>query len=104
MKLRQGATFNRVFTWAIDGEPVNLSGYTARSQIRKTAASDEVALTLTSYITLGGAQGTVTLAIPATITAGLAAGKYVFDLELVSGSTVTTLLAGPVEVAAEVTR
>jgi len=103
MKLRQGATFRRVFTWAIDGEPINLSGWSVRSQIRKTAASETVVLDLGDYIELD-TEGIIDINIPDSVTEDIPAGKYVYDIELDSGGETTTLLAGPVEVAAEVTR
>jgi hypothetical protein len=58
-------------------------------------------------ITLGGAAGTVTLALTPAQTAALAATAdfdLVYDLELVSGGAVVTrLLEGRVKVAREVT-
>jgi hypothetical protein len=73
-------------------------------QIRKTADSSAVALDCASYLTLGGALGTITLTIPATITATLALGILRYDLELVNGAVVTKLLKGDVTVYQEVTR
>jgi tRNA threonylcarbamoyladenosine modification (KEOPS) complex Pcc1 subunit len=58
-----------------------------------------------SRIALGGTAGTITLTIPATVTANLTAGLYVYDLELVSGSNVVSrLIEGNFKVKAEVTR
>jgi tRNA threonylcarbamoyladenosine modification (KEOPS) complex Pcc1 subunit len=105
----QGATFSRVFYWQ-DSQalPVNLSGYTARMQIRQEVDSSTAALSLTtenSRIALGGAAGTITLTVSATDTAAVAGGEYVYDLELISGlGTVTRLLQGCFTVDAEVTR
>jgi hypothetical protein len=103
----QGATFERVIRWKADGDNVNLAGYTARMQIRSTAASATTTLSLTtenSRIALGAA-GTITLSISATDTAAITAGRYVYDLELVSaGGIVTRLLQGVVTVSANVTR
>lgn len=104
----QGATFSRVIKWKADGTLVNLTGYTARAQIRPTAASATTTLSLTTEngrIALGGSAGTITLSISATDTAAIAAGRYVYDLELVSaGGIVTRLLQGVVMVSANVTR
>ena len=111
--IEQGATFSRVLTWRDDaGALVNLTGYTARMHLRTSiTAVDPPALTLTdanSRIILGGAAGTITLALTATETAALgtpgAASTFVYDLELVSGATVTRLLEGTVTVDPEVTR
>jgi hypothetical protein len=104
----QGATFSRVIRWKADGVNVNLAGYTARMQIRPAAASATTTLSLTtenSRITLGGTTGTITISISATDTAAITAGRYVYDLELVSaGGIVTRLLQGIVTVSANVTR
>jgi hypothetical protein len=54
---------------------------------------------------LGGTAGTIALAAVATATAGLTAGQYVYDLEMVSGAGyVTRLVEGNFVVYAEVTR
>ena len=103
----QGATFNKVFTWEVDAVPVNLTGYTARMQVRSTkdSATTIVSLTTGSGITLGGAAGTITLDLSATATAALPSGVYLYDLELVSGGgQVTRLLEGKFTISAEVTR
>lgn len=104
----QGATFSRVFTWQDStGLPVNLTGYTARMQVRATIDSASILLSLTtenSGIALGGAAGTVTVTATATQTAAVAAGCYVYDIELVIGSTVVRLVQGQFTVDGEVTR
>lgn len=103
----QGETFDRTITWEIDGTPVNLTGYTARMQIRKThkSTSAVVSLTSSSGLTLGGSAGTIQIVISATATAALTAGKYVYDLELVSaGGIVTRVIEGTFELTPEVTR
>jgi hypothetical protein len=107
--IEQGASFECRITWKAGTPPaaVNLSSFTARMQVRVTAASPDTALSLTSSsgITLGGAAGTIDLFVSASGTAALAPGKYVYDLELVSASgNVTRLMAGTVTVTAEVTR
>lgn len=103
----QGETFDRTVTWKIDDVAVNLTGYTARLQIRKThkSTSAVVSLTSSSGLTLGGSAGTIQIVISATATAALTAGKYVYDLELVSaGGVVTRVIEGAFELTPEVTR
>ncbi len=104
----QGATFAREITW-IDssGIPVNNTGYTARMQVRATAASASTLLSIgsaTGEIVLGGANGKITITVSATVTAAITAGCYVYDLEMVSGVTVYRILQGNFTVDAEVTR
>lgn len=103
----QGATFSRTLTYKINDTPVNLSGYTARMQVREFHYSDDYILNLTSSsgITLGGAAGTIALLISASDTASLVPGNYVYDIEIISvGGTVTRLIEGKFIVSPEVTR
>lgn len=103
----QGATFNEVFTYKVGGTPVNLGGYTARMQVRRTPSSSTKIVDLVSPagITLGGATGQISIDISATTMAGIPAGKYRYDLEIISSTgTVTRLLEGVFVVTAEVTR
>lgn len=106
--IQQGATFTRVITWKQDGALVNLTGYTARMQLRATTEAAQALIELTTAnnrITLGGSAGTITLTISATDTAALTAGRAVYDLELVSaGGIVTNLLGGVVNILRNVTR
>jgi hypothetical protein len=46
----------------------------------------------------------VALTVPAIDTAAVAAGEYVYDLELVTGARVVRLIEGSLVVRAEVTR
>lgn len=102
----QGATFQRQLTWTDStGTAVNLTGYTARMQVRPTVDSSTLTLELTTSngrITLGGAAGTIDLLVLAS--AMTMAGDYVYDLELVYSTTVTRLVQGFFTVRAEVTR
>lgn len=106
--IEQGATFALVLTWKDSaGAPIDLTGYTARMQIRTSARAATATLALTTEngrIALGGAAGTITLSISAVDTAALAARPYVYDLELVTGASVTRLLDGECLVTPEVTR
>lgn len=104
----QGETFNFSFTISTDGTPWNLTGYTARMQVRTTVEATTKLLDLTSAdgdITLGGAAGTVAVLVSATDMAALIAGRHVYDLEVVSGGgVVSRILEGKFSVKAEVTR
>lgn len=104
---RQGATFDRSFTWKPLGVAADLTGFTARMQVRRTVRSAEpvVSLTSGSGITLGGEAGTVRLVITAAAMAALSARSYVYDIELIDGAgTVFPVLSGNFVVSAEVTR
>jgi hypothetical protein len=107
----QGSTFSRTLTWQIDGQPVNLTGYQARMQIRTVPANIKPArlllnLTTTSNrgLVLDHENGGVTISISAADTSTLPAGSHVYDLELVSGDYVQRLVQGKFDVSAEVTK
>lgn len=110
LSIDQGATFTRQVTWKTGkpATPVDLTGCTARMQIREEIESAEVLVSLTTAnggITLGGAAGTVVLRIEATATAAFQWTAGVFDLEIeFADGTVRRLLAGTVSVSPEVTR
>jgi hypothetical protein len=110
MSCWQGASFDYTFTWQETAgtvtTPVNLTGYSARMQVRRTYDSTAVALSLVSGtgITLGGTAGTIILEANPTTTAAIPAGQYVYDLEMVQSGAVTRLLQGTFIVDPEVTR
>jgi hypothetical protein len=105
----QGTTFSRVFTWKdSDDAPIDLTGYTARLQVRASAQSEDVLLELTSEddeITLGDEAGTITLTMDPDATDALDFDRAYYDLELESsGGQVTRLLQGAFRIADQVTR
>jgi hypothetical protein len=105
----QGATFHRRLTWRdADGDPINLTGYTARMQVRRRSGDQGVVLELTTEndrITLGDAAGTIDLDVDADVMAAVEANLHRYDLELESpGGQVTRLLQGSFNVDPEVTR
>jgi hypothetical protein len=107
--IEQGATFNPVFTWKDElGNPIDLSGFSGRMHIRGEIEDVAPLLEITTantYMVLGGALGTITLNVPASITAALDFDTAVYDLELESsGGDVTRLLKGSVGLSPEVTR
>ena len=102
----QGSTFSKSLTYKLDDDPVDLTGYDARLQVREFFYSPDpvLSLTNTSGITLGASAGTISVLIDAATTASLIPGDYVYDLELVAGGTVTRLIEGKFVVTPEVTR
>ena len=84
----------------------DLTGYTARMQIRRTleSASPEIELTTAnSGIILGGAAGTIDIAMTNAQTAALDSDG-IYDLEIVSGAgTVSRVIQGTFTLDLEVT-
>jgi hypothetical protein len=103
--IEQGSTFQKQFRWKVDGVIMNLTGYTAKMQVRKAfggALGFELS-TQNDRILLGGATGTVALEMAPDETAALPAGNFVYDLELTDGGTVRKLIRGTVVVLPEAT-
>lgn len=94
--------------------PVDLTGFTARMQIRKDIDDAEPLLELTTEnggLALGGSTGVVEILITASDSADLDPDDFesaVYDLELVdpstSPATVIRLMAGKIRLSKEVTR
>ena len=84
------------------GTNLNLTGYSAASQIRKThSSSNSTAFTCT----LTTANSTLTLALNNSVTAAMSAGRYVWDAELTdSAGSISRILEGMVTVTPEVTK
>lgn len=106
----QGATYRSLDTWKTGATPapVDLTGCTARMQIRPTVASDTVFASLTTEnggITLGDDAGTIAVYISDEETAAFnwTAGFYDLEIEFPSGD-VRRLIEGKVKVRPEVTR
>ena len=105
----QGSTFTRTLTWKDSGDsPVDLTGYTARMQVREDWKSDTpLVLELTTSngrISLGGVAGTITLSISAADMTEVTAKTFVYDLEMVLGTTVSRLVQGSFTIRPEVTK
>lgn len=100
LSIYQGDTFNLSLTWNVDSAPVNLTGFTASMPIKNGATTVYTLTTSNSTIVLGGVLGTIVLSIDATDTATfplITTGRYNLTLTS-SGSEVTTLLVGSVNV------
>jgi hypothetical protein len=104
----QGTTFNQQLIYSLNNVPINLTGFSARMQIREKHTTPHTQLNLTSSnggLTLGEEDGTIIINVSATQTAAIHAKEYVYDLELVSSSNlVTRIIEGKFIVTPEVTR
>ena len=109
LTIYQGSTFSKsIQIRESDGlTPVNMTGYTARLQMRETFDSSTILVTLTTEnggISIDGATGSIVLTMSATATAALTWTAARYDLEIVSGATVYRPIEGKVKVSREVTR
>jgi hypothetical protein len=103
----QATTFNFVFSINNNNTLLNLTGYTGVMTVRPfvgASTTTVVASTANGRMTLGGIAGTVTVLIDATTTGAIGSGRYVYDLVLTSGATVTRYLEGKFIVTGAVTQ
>ena len=105
--IEQGANFSRTITYKdSNGDPINLSTYTARMQIRENY-NFPILVSLTTEnggITLGGSEGTIVIQISAVDSALLDFDSGIHDLELVQVENVTRIIEGNVFFSREVTK
>ncbi|WP_440066430.1 hypothetical protein [Streptosporangium sp. OZ121] len=108
LTIDQGTTVDRALRWLKQGIPVDLTGFTARMEIRDRPGG--VLLyrlsTADGTLSVGGADnlGAIGIHIPADVTSAWEWRSGVYDLELVSpAGVVTRLLQGSVTVSPEVT-
>lgn len=100
------------------GSPIDLTGYSARMQIRPSAGSSTLYATLSSSLWADGTglnlqglsgtkpytSGSIGVIISAATSSLFDFGEASYDLELYSGSTVTRILEGKVKLSKEVTK
>lgn len=102
----QGTTFNNVINLTDDvtNTPINIAGYTATSQLRRSYYSTNASANITCTIT-NAANGELTLSMTASNTANLKPGRYVFDVKTVDTSNTTSrVLEGVITVTPQVSK
>lgn len=117
--IEQGATTNIQVTWNDEsGSAVDLSGYQARMQMRPSATSETIYLSLSSSLQSDGTgvnmsgsdgetavqSGSIGIYISAATSSLLSFDTAYYDLEMVSGNEVTRLMEGQVKLSKNVTR
>lgn len=101
----QGADFSTSITVTDnDGNVVDLTGYTARGQIRKHYTSS-TAVDFSFVFGSPRSSGIVDITLSNSQTTDMEAGRYVYDVELIStANVVSRLVEGIATVTPEVTR
>ena len=106
LTIDQGATFTSDVTVKdANGNPFNLTGYTALARMAKGYSSTRTRTIITCTVAADAASGVISLALTADQTAALEEGRYVYDVEIAaSDSTITRPIQGIVTVRPNVTR
>ena len=101
----QGTSFTSDVTVKdANGNAFNLTGYTANAKMAKGFASTRTRTTITTTVAADATTGVVTLSLTSTVTAGLDAERYVYDLEITqtSSGNVTRVIEGIITVRPQV--
>jgi len=112
LTIYQGASYQQAWQLVdkITGDPIDLTGYTAKMQIRGKIKDDVTILDLTTTnggiaITVTEDMTTLSLYASALATSVITASKGIYDLELIDTSgDVYRLMQGTVTISQEVTR
>jgi hypothetical protein len=99
--VKNGDTWRFSFVWSNNNTPIDLTGCTAKMQIRDSSGTLlATASSANSEITIIGSTGTVNVVFPAATTATIPAGSYLSDLQVTfadntvtSSSTITITVA-----------
>ena len=98
----QGATFSTDLSLTDEnGDILQLGGYTANSQLRTWYTSTNSVSFSTS---INVSSGVISLSLTAYQTANLVSGRYVYDVEINNGSTISRVVEGIITVTPNVTR
>lgn len=100
----QGSTYSSTIdVLDTNGLPFNLTGYSARGQIRKSYSSAN-AIVFATNINLP-LTGKVNISLTSSQTRGMKAGRYVYDVEIYNnGGHVIRISEGQVEISPASTR
>lgn len=101
----QGSDFAVEFTINENGSVKNLTGFSARAQMRPTRASSTLSATFSCSIPTP-TNGVVKMELGHAASSALSAGRYFYDLEIFTSgdATVTRVMQGEVDINQEVTR
>lgn len=101
----QGSSFTIDITIKESGSVKDLTGYSARSQLRSTKAASSATASFTCSIPTPS-NGVVKMELSPSTSSGISAGQYFYDLEIYTSSDaiVKRIIEGKVNLTQEVTR
>jgi hypothetical protein len=108
LEIIQGSTYRQSFRWEVNGDPVDLTDWAARMQVRRKLKDTKVLIELTTEnggIEFEPTEGRFNLYLSAEDTAALNFTTAVYDIEFIApNGDVCRLMQGVVELSKEVTR
>ncbi len=106
LSIDQGSTFTLDLTVKEAGSVKNLTGYSARAQMRSTKSAADAAATFTCTVLSPATDGKVQMQLAATTSSSIAAGLYFYDLEIFTANDaiVKRLIEGQAVVSQGITR
>ena len=98
-----GADFDQIFNLEnVANAPLDLTGYTATSKLKKHPASlNNTATFIVSFP--NRTQGQIKISLGSTLTSAIKAGRYSYDILLNDGSVKTRIVSGSAIITAGVT-
>jgi len=101
----QGSDFALDLVIKEGGSALNLANYSGRAQLRTSVTASSVSASFTVTVT-NASNGALKMQLPAATSSGIAAGQYVYDLEIytANNSIVKRIMQGDVTITPEVTR
>jgi hypothetical protein len=104
LTIDQGSTFNLLLeVQDVNSASLDLTGMTFASQARESFDSPNISFAFTCSV-LHPTSGQFYLNLPADASTAVSAGRYVYDIEMTSGSVVTRIVQGTIDISPEVTR
>lgn len=88
LKLYRGQTWDQDLIIERNGAAVDLTGCTAKAQVRKSWNNSTMIAEMTC--TISAAEGKITLGIDAETSAAIVPGRYVYDVKCTDSSNVVT--------------
>lgn len=104
LTIEQGASYVLELSVSAEGQPVDLSGYIGKAQMRRKHTDAEHAAEFLVVVTNPATDGKLSIGLTAEQTAVISAGTYVYDLEIDNSGEVIRLLQGRLRVTPQVTR
>ena len=104
LTIDQGSTFTAKLQYVTNSKiPVDLTGYTIRSQMRKSYKSANATATLIATV-IDASAGNIQLSLDASTTANIKYGRYVYDAKANIGNVAIKIFEGIVTVYPGVTQ